>query len=243
MVANDTAARMPVSSRFIQVAGVCFVISSVTTLGLIFLPKFYPETPDFDARVRLILSPVYVAHRWVALVHPLIVLVGALGVAALRFRDAAGAALAGFVFFFLWAGTEAIQQALTLVAVDWTWRPQYLAAASDSQRAVLQGYMEGFQPVSDGLFFILVVAFICANICYTSAIWGRPPRPLLQRVVAIAFAVSAGLGVISLVTNFGGNVLPDAVMDVLYPMLGPAGRLITGIWLIKSGRPLVHIKA
>ena len=124
MLADHAVPQTRVSSRFIGIAGICFVVSSVTTLGLIFLPKFYPETPDFDARVRLILDPFYVAHRWVALVHPLIVLVGVLGVAALRFRESAGAALTGFVFFFLWAGTEAIQQALTLVAVDWTWRPQ-----------------------------------------------------------------------------------------------------------------------
>ena len=87
--------------------------------------------------------------------------------------------------------------------------------------------------MSDGLFFILVIAFICANICCTIAVWGRPP---LQRVVAIAFGVSATLGVISLLTSFGGDVLPTAVMGVLYPTLGPAGRLLTGVWLLKSAR-------
>jgi hypothetical protein len=220
-----------VSRRFIQVAGACFVVSSVTTLGLIFLPKFFPETPDFDARARLVLDSFYVARRWVALAHPLIVLVGALGVAAVRFREAAGAALTGFIFFFLWAGTEAIQQALTLVAVDWTWRPQYLAAASDAQRAMVKEHLAAFEPLSDGLFFLLLIAFTCANICYAIAVWGGRP---LQRIVAAGFGVSAGLGIISLLTSFGADVMPASVMAVSYPLLGPAARLLTGIWLFNA---------
>jgi uncharacterized membrane protein len=233
MISDSPVRTHIVSSRFIRIAGCCCVISSVTTLGLIFLPKFFPDAQDFDARARLILDPVYVARRWVALVHPLIVLVGALGVATVRFKEAAGSALAGFVFFLLWAGTEAVQQALTLVAVDWTWRPEYLAATSEAQRAALKGYIVGFEPLSDGLFFVLNIAFVCANICYVIAVWGRQS---FQRVIAIAFGVGGFLGIVSLLTSFGGEVLPPAVMAVLYPLLQPAARFLTGIWLFNTAR-------
>jgi hypothetical protein len=219
------------SRRLVQVAGICFALSSLTTLGLIFLPQLTPDAPDFEARTRLIFNNVYMAHRWIALVHPLIVLVGALGVAVVRYKEAAGTAVTGFIFFLLWATTEGIQQALTLVAVDWTWRPQYLAATSDAERTIARTYIVGFEPLSDGLFFFLVLAFICANVLYARAVWGEAR---LQRVVAIGFSVSAGLGVVSILTNFGGNVLPPGVMAVLYPALGPAGRLLTGIWLIRE---------
>jgi hypothetical protein len=217
------------SRRFVQVAGICFALSSVTTLGLIFLPQLTPAAPDFEARTRLIFNGVYMVHRWIALVHPLIVLVGALGVAVVRYREAAGTAMTGFMFFLLWAATEGIQQALTLVAVDWTWRPQYLAATSEAERTIARTYIVGFEPLSDGLFFFLVLAFICANVLYARAVWGNTR---LQRVVAIGFGFAAGLGVISIVTNFGGNILPAAVMAVLYPTLQPAARLLTGVWLI-----------
>ena len=219
------------SRRFIQAAAICCMLSSLTTLGLIFLPEFLPDTQDFDARARLISNPVYVARRWIAIGHPLIVLVGALGVAAVRFRDAPGSAATGFLFFLLWAGTEAVQQTLTLVAVDWTWRPQYLAAASDAERAALRSYLVGFEPLSDGLFFFLLIAFICANLLYVRAVWGGGT---LQRVVSIGFGIGAGLGVISMMTSYGGDVLSPGVMAVLYPSLQPAARFLTGVWLLRS---------
>jgi hypothetical protein len=54
------------------------------------------------------------------------------------------------------------------------------------------------------------------------------------QVAGIGFSISAGLGVVSILTNFGGNVLPAGVMAILYPALGPAARLLTGIWLIRE---------
>jgi hypothetical protein len=221
------------SRRFIQIAGICFAISAVTTLGLIFLPRFFPEATDAASRARLILSLPYVTRRYVALFHPLIVLTGALGVIAVRFEAAAGSVVPGFVFYLMWAMTEGIQQALTLVALDWTWRPQYLAAANDPQRALLQQHMDGFDALSDGLFFFLLIAFILANGLYALAVWGGP---LLQRVVAVAFGVSTALGVISLLTSYGGEIVSPGLMAVAYPALGPAGRLLTGIWLVRQSR-------
>ena len=221
------------SRRFIQVAGLCFAVSSITTLGLIFLPAVPARHADFEARTRLIFNPIYMTRRWIALVHPLIVVIGALGVAAVRFREAAGTAMTGFLFFFVWASTEAIKQALTLVAVDWTWRPQYVMAATDAERAIARNYIVGFEPLSDGLFFLLDLAFICANVLYVRAVWGRP---VMQRVVAVCFGVGALLGIVSIITSFGGEVLPARVMDVLYPALQPAARFLIGFWLIRSGK-------
>jgi hypothetical protein len=217
------------TARLIQTAGFCFAVSALTTLGLIFLPDFFPDVPDFEARTRLVLNPVYMSHRWTALTHPLIVLVGAIGVAALRVKEAPGSTITGLVFFALWAGTEAVQQALTLVAVDWTWRPQYLAATSETERTALRAHILGFEPLSNGLFFLLVIAFICANLLYARAAWGERP---LQRVVSVGFGFAAMLGVISLLTNFAGDLVPAPVMDILYPTLQPAARLTTGIWLL-----------
>jgi hypothetical protein len=224
---------MPVGRRFIQFAGICFVISAVTTLGLIFLPRFFPETSDAASRARLILDPAFTMRRYVALFHPLIVLTGALGVLAVRFEAAAGSAVPGFVFYVMWAMTEGIQQALTLVALDWTWRPQYLAAATEAERAVLQQHMDGLDALSDGLFFFLLIAFILANALYALAMWGGSS---LQHVVALAFGISTALGIISLLTSYGGAIVSPGLMAVAYPALGPAGRLLTGIWLVQQSR-------
>ena len=128
---------------------------------------------------------------WVALLHPLIVLVGAMGVFAARAAVAPGAAFCGLVFFLLWAGTEAVQQSLTLVTLNWTWRTEYLQTADAAARDVLGQYLQAFEAVSDGLFFFILIAFVVANVAYAMATWGGDS---LQRTVAVGFGLAAGLG-------------------------------------------------
>jgi hypothetical protein len=226
---------------FLRACAVCCAISALTTLGLIFLPYGYAALVDGDTTRRL-LDPVYMTRVWVALVHPLIVLVGALGVCVARVRVAPGAALVGFVFFLLWAGTEGVQLSLTLVAVNWTWRAGALEATDPAARERLLSHLDGFEAVSDGLFFFLLIAFFVANLAYAVAVWGGGR---LQRTVAVGFVFAAGLTAISGLTSFGGGVLPDAVMAVLYPVLQPPARLLTGIWLWQqaAGTPSPAVSA
>jgi hypothetical protein len=44
------------------------------------------------------------------------------GVVARKYQVSAGSVALGFVFFTLWGFTEAIQQALSLFANNYTWR-------------------------------------------------------------------------------------------------------------------------
>jgi hypothetical protein len=211
---------------FLRVTAVCWMVSGLTTLGLIFLPYFYAPL-DGDPARRL-LDPVYMTRVWVALLHPLIVLVGALGVAAVRIGAAPGWAVGGFVFFLLWAGVEAVQQGLTLVTLNWTWRAEYLQAVDPAARDRLGAWIATFDGVSDGLFFVLLIAFVVADLFFAIAVWGGPP---IQRLVATGFVLASGLGVISALTSFGPGGLPDAVMAVLYPLIQPPARALTGIWI------------
>jgi hypothetical protein len=198
-----------------------------TTLGLIFLPRLLAPAQDLLSQARRIENPIYILRMWVGIIHPLLVIVGAAGVLLVRLRAAAGAAICGFVFFAFWAVLEGVQQSLILVALNWRWRTAYLAGP-DSVRETLRPIIEGFEAVSDGLFFFLVLVFIVANVFFCAATWsgGR-----LQRVAAACFAVSASLGVVSFLTEYGGRFAPGGAMDIAYPLLGPAGRLLTGVWL------------
>jgi hypothetical protein len=216
-----------VGTGFLRLAAGCWAASAVTTLGLIFLPYVFAPIPGGDSARRL-LDPIYMTRVWVALVHPLLVLVGAMGIFAVRLGSAPGAVGCGFVFFLLWAGTEAVQQSLTLVTLNWTWRTAYLQASDSAGRDVLRAYLGAFEGVSDGLFFFILVAFIVADVAYAMATWGGDS---LQRTVAVGFGLAAGLGVVSALTSFGPGVFPDALMAVLYPLFQPAARLLTGVWL------------
>jgi hypothetical protein len=58
---------------------------------------------------------VYTAYLWIYFVHPFFTLTAALAAAVTLARRSAGAALAGFMFFFIWGFTEMVQQSLTTV--------------------------------------------------------------------------------------------------------------------------------
>lgn len=219
---------MPVSSRFLRGCAVCWMVTSLTTLGLIFLPRAVPPAPDLESQARLIENSVYFARLWVGVVHPFFALVGALGVLFVRWKDAAGAASCGFLFFLFWAIGEAVQQSLVLVTLNWGWRADYLAATTPEARAAMATTIASFDALSDGLFLFILIAFMCANVLYAVATW-KGTR--VQRIVSIFFLLAAGLGALSFATRFGHDIVPAAAMAILYPLIQPVGRFTTGWWL------------
>lgn len=208
------------------------MLTSLTTLGLIFIPRLVPPAPDIEIQAALAGNRLYMFRAWIGIVHPFIALVGAAGVLAVRMRATPGTAICGFTFFALWAAVEGVQQSLILVALNWRWRTMFLVG-SDSMRSALTPLITGFDAVSDGLFFFLVLAFVVANVLFCAATWGGAP---FQRAISVFFALAAGLGILSVSTRFGGGIVPAGGMDLAYPLIQPAGRLLTGFWLWQTAR-------
>jgi len=222
-----------VSPAFLRASAISWMVSAATTLGLIFLPRFVAPVSDFESHVRLVHDPAYLLRLAIGIVHPLIVLVGALGVLVLRAPHAFGSATLGFAFYLLWASVESVQQCLTLVALNWAWRATYLVTTDATTRTILRSHIDAFDALWDGLFFFLLLAFILANILFAAATRGGKG---LQRIVSIFFVLGAGLGVTSLLTSFGGGRIAPGVMGVLYPAIQPAGRFLTGLWVLRARR-------
>jgi hypothetical protein len=219
---------MPRDVTFLRAAAVCQALSAVTTLGLIFLARgFRPVTDPIAAAERLD-DPVFVTRLVVGVVHPFLVLLGATAVVVLRFHHARAAAATGVVFLTMWATTEAVQQALNLVAVHFAWRAMLANASDPLTSQQLRAYLEAAPAVSDALFLIILIAFVVSHIGLAVAMWDTDR---LTRVVAIGFALAAALGVISAITTFGANLLPPGVMALLYPLLQPPARFLTGVWI------------
>jgi hypothetical protein len=223
---------MPTSHAFLRTAAVCWMITSVTTLGLIFLPRLLPPAPDLLSQARIAAEPIRQLRLWVGVVHPMIALVGALGVGCVTWRRAPGATAVAIVCMLAWSLGEALQQALLLVGQSWRLFPRYLAA-DDASRVPVAAAIEAVAAASDALFFLLLLAFIAGNVLFAWAT--RAPRGL-QLAVSIAFVLAAALGVVSFVTRFGGGLLPGGAMDVLYPAIQPAGRFMVGVWLWRVRR-------
>jgi hypothetical protein len=222
---------------FVRVAGCCWMVTSITTLGLIFIPRLVPPAADLASQAALVHNRLYMIRAWIGIVHPFIALIGAAGVLTVRVRAATGTAICGFTFFALWAAGEGVQQSLILVALNWRWRTMFLSG-SESTRTALAPLITGFDAMSDGLFFFLVLAFVVANFLFCAATWSGAP---LQRLIAVFFALAAGLGVLSFSTRYGGGIVPAGAMDLAYPLIQPAGRFLTGVWLWRAAQAAAGI--
>lgn len=217
------------SPRFYRGAALCSCLSAVTTLGLIYLPRWYQPVPDFEARMALITNSAYVLRSWIYLIHPFLCVVAAAAVAAWCWARTPGAALLGVLGFNLWGAVEAAQQTFTLVAIDRTWRTAWPTADS-AAREVIRGYVALYDVVWDSLYLLLLLGFLAGNLALAIATWNQGG---LGRWVAVAFTGGAGLTFLFLLPQFGGPAILDG-QDWLYPLIQPAGRTLIGVWLWRA---------
>jgi hypothetical protein len=228
---------MQFSTSFYRGAAIASVLSALTTLGLIFLPRLYLPAPDFDARMALGTNTAYLLRSWIYLVHPFLVFTAALAVAARCRVRAGGAAALGLAGFALWAGTEAAQQALTKVALDRTWRAAW-PAADATARDVIRDHVAFYDVVWDAMFLLLLLGFLAGNVFLGAAVARTAQgeaKAAARRIGSLAMWVAgvlwaaAALTFVILLPELGGPALPGT--EWLYPLIQPAGRTMIGIWL------------
>lgn len=227
---------MQFSPRFYRGAAIASVLSALTTCGLVFLPRFYPPVPDFDARMALGTNPAYVLRSWIYLVHPFLVFTAVLAVAARCRVRAAGAASLGLAGFALWAATEAAQQAFTKVALDGTWRAAWPGADAATRDAIFD-YVALYDVVWDAMFLLLLLGFLAGSVFIGAAVakTAREEVRATTRNKALAFWVAGAfwaggaLTLMILLPELGGPALQGP--DWLEALLQPIGRALIGVWL------------
>jgi len=217
---------MSFSPRFYRACAICSFISAVTTLGLIFLPKFYGPATDIDARVALIHHPLWQLRAWIYLFHPFLTLAAALGVAVALRRTAAGAILTGFLGFLLWGFTEAGQQTLTLTLF------RRLAAAypgaDSTHQEIIRMQIETYDHIWDAMFLLLLIAFLIANVLYgVVTIRGTG----VTRTLGFFYFAAAVLTLSIIFREIGIPALPPALEAWFYPATQPVARFLIGVWL------------
>lgn len=227
------------SPRFYKVCAVLSVLSALTTLALIFLPRWFEPGSGFEARMARVHDPVYQLRAWVYLAHPFFVFAAALAVAVrLRFH-APGLALAGLMGFALWGMTEAAQQALTLFAFD-RWREDYVAG-SQGVRSDMVLRTALYDGLWNAAYTLLLIGFLIGCACYCGAL-ARTAG--LSRWVASLYGLAALLTLALLSGELRGPTLPDAVLAWVYPMFQPLARVLIGVWLWRHAvEPLVSHRA
>lgn len=217
---------MQFGGKFYRAAAVCSVLSAVSTLLLIFLPDFFAPGDGFEARMARVYDPAYRLRSWVYFVHPFIVMMAALAVAArLRsFRPAL--ALVGLIAFLLWGFTEAAQQGMTLFAFD-KWRVAF-AGADEAARAQIRTLTMMYDGLWDGMYFLILVGFAIANACFGAALLQLEG---LGRVVGALFIAACVLTVTLIWRELGWGELPEPVASWSYPAIQPLARVLIGVWL------------
>ena len=233
---------MQFSARFYRGAAICSLLSAITTLALIFLPRLYPPLPDFEARMALGANLAYLWRSWIYLLHPFLVFTAAFAVAVRCLRVAPGAASLGVAGFALWGATEAAQQALTKVALDRTWRAAWPQADAVAQEAIRQG-VAIYDLLWDAMYLLLLLGFVAGNVLLALAVQrlarsadsartgtaSSSGAKTLASWVAAAFWGGAGLTLLMMPPEFGAPTVPGTAW--LYPVIQPAGRTLIGIWL------------
>lgn len=211
---------------FYRGAALCSMASAVTTLFLIFLPRFYGPAASLDERVLFLNNPFYQLRAWSYFVHPFLVLAAALGVAVALRRRAAGLLGPGLLGFLLWGFTEAGQQALTLTVFHRLARawPQ----ADASAREVLRTQIANYDALWDAMFLLLLTAFLIGNVFYGIACLRECG---LARALGVFYFGAAFLTLTGIIGELGGPALPPPLNTWLYPLLQPVARLLIGVWL------------
>jgi hypothetical protein len=223
---TDSPHGLRLNPGFYRACALLSVLSAVTTLALIFLPRWFEPASGFEGRMARVHDPVYQLRAWIYLLHPFLVFAAALAV-ALRLRfSAPGLALAGLAGFALWGMTEAAQQTLTLFAFD-RWREDYLAGVG-SLRSDMALRMAVYDGLWNAAYALLLIGFLIGNICYCGAL-ARGAG--LSHSVAVLYGLAALLTLALLLGELRWPTLPDAVLDWAYPLLQPLARVLIGVWL------------
>jgi hypothetical protein len=220
---------MKFSRAFYRTAAICSFVSAITTLGLIFLPRFYGPAASVDERVLRLDNPFYQLRAWTYLFHPFLTVTAALGVAVALRRRAAGLIVPGFLGFLLWGFTEAGQQTLTLAAFH-RWARAWPEADS-ATREILRAHIATYDALWDAMFLLLLLGFFIANVLYGLA---TVRERGLTRMLGYFYFGAAFLTLAIFSGEVGGPSLPPLLEAWLYPLLQPAARALIGVWLWRA---------
>ncbi len=218
---------------FYVTAGICSIISALTTLMLIFMPSFFVEVPDgIPGRMLRVTDPAYQLRAWAYQIHPFLAFTAVLGVAVATRRLAPALALAGLLGFSLWAYTEAAQQSLTLFAFD-DWRRAWLAGDA-AVRQTIELRLAIYDGLWEAAYSLLLFGIILGSAFFAAILLRMPDR--LSRVVGAFFALAAIQSIFIQSGEVGGPVLPESLAYWIYPATQPLARVLIGVWLLRVAR-------
>ena len=217
-------------NNFLRLAAVCSVLGAMTTALLIFLPN--PVAEGFEANVLLHQNRMHITKLWILFLHPQVNTLAVLGITALLIRKFPATIIPGTFFILVWAFAEMAQQAFMIDAVNQFWRPEFLQAANEAEKAALYSELAGVAAIRDSMYFLVIYGFGLGSLLLGLALYQEGN---LARWLGYAFIFIGILSLASFIRYYLGmevlGPLADLVYDWVYPVLQPGVRVALGIWL------------
>jgi len=221
-------------SSFVRFAAICSFASAITTFLMWFLPRLIPQYEGFDASLQLANNVAYMSRWWINFAHIFLAITAYSGAAVVLRHRSIGWAFWSLSQFFIWGFTELLGVSVTIWAVNRSWRAHYLDADT-ARRNILRTLLEGWPQVWDGMFFVLLVAFLLGSLSLgLLAIKGRG----LERATSVLLLLSVPLSICIITGEYWNVSIASRLESFIYPILQPISRAVMGGWLWSCSLPL-----
>lgn len=223
------------SPRFFRFGAVCALLSVLTTLAVHILPNLWANATSFEQLVDLRLNPIYMAQRWVIIVHCVLVIISMFALGVAKLREATALVSFGFLGFLVFGFTEILRMSLSIFAMNRSWRAGYAAAVDDNAREAFRATIASYSGINDALFFVFYVGFSIGLLCYGLAYLKAEG---LRSRIGVLFLLWGALGMPALIDTVSGHAMFGAYFEWVGTYFLPLARLYTGVWLWKNAGAL-----
>lgn len=219
------------NGSFYKVAGICSVLSGLTTFGVHLIPFAWSHLTTFEQQAELWHNRLYLGRLWMVYLHLFLVVAAMLGIALLKLRSSPASSVLGFVGYALFAFTESARVSLTLFAVNASWRAALATSSDEAVRAAMKTLLLGWPGINNSLFVLFSLGFMSGNFFYAIATWKSRG---LEKVVSSAFLVWALITAYGLAEGFGGASWLRPLPEWLSFTFQPGVRFLVGFWLLRT---------
>lgn len=211
--------------HFIRFSGIAALITGLTTIGVHYV-VFPADT--FEQRLLLSQNNLYIAHRWMIILHCLCVIISMLGIALLKFRDNRGFIALGFLFYCVF-GIAEITRMFSVLRYLNPLRLKYLETTDEATKVILQQSIEQFNFAGLTLFSLFALAFAIGNLCYGIVLSGDNGK---TRWLGYGFLFWSFMSFLGMANEFLEQPWIDKAIEINSKTFQPLFRMIIGIWLL-----------
>lgn len=212
------------NNTFLRLTAIAAFISALTTIGVHFID--FP-VEGFEERLLLARDTLYIQHKWMIIVHCLMVIISMCGVATLVWHLNKGLAALGMLFFSVF-GIAEITRMFSVLAYLNPMREKFLAASDETVRQILQLQIESFSQGTLILFLVFILGFALGNLFYGLALVRARAS---DKWMGFAFLLLAITTFLSLANSFWEIRSIGQMVEYSGKFFTPLVRLFIGLWL------------